>query len=160
MFEQLQPVLREFVVTLATGLLAVLSAFLVALAKKGFDWISQKIDAMKSQSLREDARKATELLETVVTTTVTALQQSLGDDIKESLAKGDGKYTKEDLQNLKYEAIATIKHQLSESTTQILNGIYADLDSYICDLIEAAVHALKSKGSGTEPASTKKLLNE
>lgn len=158
MMDEIRPVLNDFVVTLLTGVLTLLGAFLVALAKKGFDWLNKKIESIQSQKLREDAAQATSMLQSVVTTTVEALQQSLGDDIRESIAKGDGKYTKEDLKALKNEALESVKHQLSAAATQILESVYTDLDSYICDLIEAAV--LKLKSATYKSQSSKKLLNE
>lgn len=161
MFESLQPVVHEFIVTLVTGLLAILSGFLIALAKKGFNWITAKIDSIKDEKVKSDIKNATETLETIVSTTVVALQQSIGDDIRESLAAGDGKFTKEDLLNLKDQAVETVKHQLTESTTKILEGVYSDLDGFIRDLIEASVRSLKTDSqSVVSHGSTKTLLNE
>lgn len=161
MLESLQPVIQDFVVTVVTGLLAILSGFLIALAKKGFNWIGAKIDSIKDAKVKSDIKNAVETLETITHTTVVALQQSIGDDIKASIASGDGKFTKEDLLNLKDQAVETIKHQLTESTTEILKGVYSDLDGFISDLIEAAVRSLKSESSPVAISeSTKTLLNE
>lgn len=161
MLESLQPVIQDFVVTVVTGLLAILSGFLIALAKKGFNWIGAKIDSIKDAKVKSDIKNAVETLETITHTTVVALQQSIGDDIKASIAAGDGKFTKEDLLNLKDQAVETIKHQLTESTTEILKGVYSDLDGFIRDLIEAAVRSLKSESSPVAISeSTKTLLNE
>lgn len=161
MLESLQPVIQDFVVTVVTGLLAILSGFLIALAKKGFNWIGAKIDSIKDAKVKSDIKNAVETLETITHTTVVALQQSIGDDIKASIAAGDGKFTKEDLLNLKDQAVETIKHQLTESTTEILKGVYSDLDGFIRDLIEAAVRSLKSESSSVAISeSTKTLLNE
>lgn len=161
MLESLQPVIQDFVVTVVTGLLAILSGFLIALAKKGFNWIGAKIDSIKDDKVKSDIKNAVETLETITHTTVVALQQSIGDDIKASIAAGDGKFTKEDLLNLKNQAVETIKHQLTDSMTEILKGVYSDLDGFICDLIEASVRSLKSESSSVAISeSAKTLLNE
>lgn len=156
MFEQLQPVVNDFIVVVITGLLSVLSGFLIALAKKGFNWVSEKIDTLQNEKLRSDADQALKNLETLVTTTVTALQQSIGDDIKTSLSKNDGIYTKEDLLALKNQAIETIKHQLTDSSKEILSQTYSDLDTFIEDLVEVAVRSLKT--TNTEEVNKKTKL--
>lgn len=156
MFEQLQPAVNDFIVVVITGLLSVLSGFLIALAKKGFNWVSEKIDTLQNEKLRSDADQALKNLETLVTTTVTALQQSIGDDIKTSLSKNDGIYTKEDLLALKNQAIETIKHQLTDSSKEVLSQTYSDLDTFIEDLVEVAVRSLKT--TNTEDVNKKTKL--
>lgn len=166
MLDSLQPVVQDFLVTLCTGVLAVLSGFLIALAKKGVDWVNEKIQSIQDDKIRQDVENAVAKLDTIVTTTVTALQQSLGDDIKNSIVNNDGKYTKEDLLALKDQAFLTIKNQLTVSTTELLNSTYEDLDSLINNMIEAAVRNIKLEStpltellvSGEE--STTKVLNE
>lgn len=162
MFESLRPVVQDFILTLVTGLLAVLSGFLIALAKKGFNWLTVKIESVKDAKVKSDIKDATETLETIVITTVSALQQSLGDDIRESIAAGDGRFSKEDLLNLKDQAVQTVKHQLTAATTEILEKVYSDLDQFIGDLIEAAVRSVKSEKQlhETTSSTTKTLLNE
>lgn len=171
MYEQLQPVLQDFVVTVLTGVLAVASGFLVALAKKGIDWVSAKIETVKSDKLREDTLDAVDKLESIVMTTVISLQQTLGDDIKESLTQGDGKYSKSDLLALKDKAVSSVENQLSASTVELLNTLYPDLRKMISDLIESTVRSLKfSERQGValplletcdeENSTSKKLLNE
>lgn len=162
MFESLRPVVQDFILTLVTGLLAVLSGFLIALAKKGFNWLTVKIESVKDAKVKSDIKDATETLETIVITTVSALQQSLGDDIRESIAAGDGRFSKEDLLNLKDQAVQTVKHQLTAATTEILEKVYSDLDQFIGDLIEAAVRSVKSEKQlhKTTSSTTKTLLNE
>ena len=144
MWESIQPYVQDFLVTVLTGILAATSAFLIALAKKGFDWLSAKIESIRDQNSRDNLQQAIDNLENVVTTTVSALNQTLGDDIRESIEAGDGKYTSEDLHKLKDAALETIKAQLSESTKELLRTVYPLLDDYISDLIEATVKQLKS----------------
>lgn len=169
MYEQIQPILQDFTVTLITGVLAVLSGFLIALAKKGVDWVSAKIDAVKDENIRERALDAVDKLETVVNTTVISLQQTLGDDIKTSILNNDGKYTREDLLALKDKAVSDIEHQLTSSTVELLGTIYPDVHKMIEDLVEMSVRNLKfltdttivsEVCTTTEESSTKKMLNE
>lgn len=144
MFETLQPAVNDFIVVVVTGVLSVLAGFLIALVKKGFNWLTEKINLLQDEKLKSDASSAVATLETIVMTTVTSLQQTLGDDIRKSLAENDGKYTKEDLLALKNQAIETVKHQLTDSTTELLNQIYSDLDTFIGDLVEVSVRSLKT----------------
>ena len=166
MWEEMQPIVKDFIMTACTGILAVLSGFLIALAKKGVEWVTEKIQSIKDEKLRKDVESAVAKLESVVLTTVTSLQQTLGDDIKESLEKGDGVFTKDDLIALKDQAVETVKHQLTQSTTELLSTAYEDLDTLIKDLIEAAVREVKMKDKLTASQKacledpSRKLLNE
>lgn len=169
MYEQIQPILQDFMITLITGVLAILSGFLVALAKKGVNWVSAKIDAVKDENIRERALDAVDKLETIVNTTVISLQQTLGDDIKTSILNNDGKYTREDLLALKDKAVSDVEHQLTSSTVELLGTIYPDVHKMIEDLVEMSVRNLKfltdtivvsEVCTTTEESSAKKMLNE
>lgn len=163
MLEQLQPIFRDFFVTLCAGVLAVLSGFLISLAKKGVEWVTEKVQSIKDEKVRKDVNEAVNRLQSIVVTTVTSLQQTLGDDIRKSLANGDGKYTKEDLTSLKDAAFETIKHQLTASTNELLTSAYENFDDFLVDLIEASLRQIKLQEKSTssvECSSSKKLLNE
>lgn len=155
MLETLQPVVQDFVSTVATGLLAILSGFLIAAAKQGFNFLIAKTQSVKDEKLRNDVTDAMSKLSSIVITTVTSLQQTLGDDIKESILNDDGVYTKEDLYALKDQAFETIKHQLTSSTLQVLGVAYEDVDDIIKDMIETAVRNLKT----TEVLTTGEVLS-
>lgn len=143
MWNEVQPVLQQFLVAVLTGILGVASAFLIAVAKKGFDWLSVKIDSIKQDDTRKLLDEANQAVSTIVQNTVEALNQTLGDDIRASLAAGDGKYSKEDLLNLKVTALNTINKQLTQTYRDILETTYPALDEYISDLVETAVRLCK-----------------
>lgn len=143
MWNEVQPVLQQFLVAVLTGILGVASAFLIAVAKKGFDWLSAKIDSIKQDDTRKLLAEANNALSTIVYNTVEALNQTLGDDIRASLAAGDGKYSKEDLLNLKATALNTINKQLTQTYRDVLETAYPALDAYISDLVETAVRLYK-----------------
>lgn len=147
MFSEIQPALQDFTVTVVTGVLAVLGGFLVALAKKGFNWVSSKIDLISDEKAQNALNNALSNLENIVVTTVTSLQQTLGDTIKESLKTGEGEYTQEDLMELKSIAIERVKAQLTESAKTALSTAYNDLESFISEMIEKAVRDLKNSES-------------
>lgn len=144
MWSEVQPVLQEFLIAVLTGVLGVASAFLIALAKKGFDWISAKIRSIQQDDTRKRMEEANSYLIQLVNNTVRALNQTIGDDIRESITNGDGKYTKDDLLQLKCKAIDTIQAQLNEPYRAALETIYVQLDDYISDLIEAVVSCSKN----------------
>lgn len=145
MWETVSPVLQDFVVTLLGGVLALLSAFLIAIAKKGFDWLQAKIENTKNEETRAAIKMAVENLEKTVCNVVVSLQQTLGDLIKDSIENNTGEYTKEDLLALKEEAYKKVTAQLSEATLTILNQAYDDLADHIYDLIEQNVRLLKEQ---------------
>ena len=143
MWQDIEPVLKNFLLALMGGLLSLLSAFLIAVAKKFFDWLSAKIDNIKEITMQNKLKSATNYLKNLVEVTVTSLQQTLGDNIRESIAKADGNYTREDLLALKDTALATIKSQIKTSVLDVLTTSYENLDSLIGDMIETQVHQLK-----------------
>lgn len=149
MFENFREVFQTFLVTLLSGLLTVLAGFLIALAKKGFEWLGAKIASVKSETARTELNKATTILQDVVVNTVTSLQQTLGDEIKRSLEEGDGKYTREDLLGLKDEAFNIVVGQLNEGVIKILEETFDDVDQIVSDMIETQVRALKEKAVET-----------
>ena len=142
-WEEIRPVVMNFLVVLLGGLLSLLSAFLIAVAKKFFDWLGAKIDNIKEITMQNRLKSATNYLKNLVEVTVTSLQQTLGDNIRESIAKADGNYTREDLLALKDAALATIKSQLKNSVVEILTASYENIDDLIADMIETQVHQLK-----------------
>lgn len=145
MSEQVMPAVQDFLMSILTGVLALASAFIIALAKKGFDWITAKIDTVKNEDARVTLSAAVSNLETIVKTTVTSLQQTLGDEIKKSIENQDGMYTREDLLNLGNTAFEIVKSQLTDSAKEVLSSAYNDLDSFIKGLIETSVRNLKNE---------------
>lgn len=152
------PALQDFLYTLITGVLGVLSAFLIALAKKAFDWVSEKINALKDERAQKAFAQALENLRILVDATVTSLQQTIGDEIKKSIEAADGKYTYEDLLALKDKALFSVKAQLTDSAKKALSSVYSDLDSFIIDLIETRVREMKSEFLPKVAASSRVLL--
>ena len=143
MWEEIRPVVMNFLVVLLGGLLSLLSAFLIAVAKKFFDWLGAKIENVKEITMQNRLKSATKYLQNLVEVTVTSLQQTLGDDIRESLKEKDSLYTREDLLALKDKALFTIKSQLKESAVAVLTTAYENIDDLISDMIEMQVHNLK-----------------
>lgn len=139
------PALQDFLYTLVTGVLGVLSAFLIALAKRGFDWLSEKIGDLKDERAQKALNNALTHLHEIVYTTVVSLQQTIGDEIKASIAANDGKYTVEDLHALKDKALVSVKAQLTDAMKEALSTAYSDLDSFIIDLIETKVREMKNE---------------
>ncbi len=140
---ELSQAAQNFIIMLVTGVLGVLSAFLIALVKKGFDWLAAKIALVKNEKAQKELQEAMVILENSVTTTVTALQQLVGDDIKESIEKNDGKYTREDLLALKDKALELIKAQISQAMQELLSKAYGDFTTLASNMIETQVHNLK-----------------
>ena len=163
MLESLQPVVQDFLVTLLTGVLTVLSGFILAGIKKLFDLVTAKISSIEDERVQKKTKEAVDNLEKIVNTTVVSLQQTLGDNIKKSIAAGDGIYTKEDLYNLKDVAFKTVKSQLTSSTIDLLSQAYEDVEDLIGMLIETAVYSLPrtlTPAIELTSESTKKTLVE
>lgn len=135
---------QDFMSTLVTGILALLGAFLIALAKRGFDWLTEKIDDLKDEHAQKTLNNALNHLYEIVSTTVVSLQQTIGDEIKASILASDGKYTQEDLYALRDKAFASVNAQLTSAMKEALSTAYSDLDSFIIDLIETKVREMKN----------------
>lgn len=154
--ETITPIVQDFVVTLVTALLGILSGYLIALAKRGFDWVSEKIVNLKDDRASKVLINAIDNLHEIVDTTVCSIQQSLAKEIRDSIAAGDGKYTREDLVALADKAYSSVMLQLTSASKEALTTAYADLESYVRDLIEAKV--LELKGEILPAVSTSKVL--
>ncbi len=140
---QFQEIFKDFVGVLLTGILGALGVFLIALVKKGFNWLSAKIGLIEDETARQNLYRLNSLLESTVCNVVTSLQQTLADEIKQSIANGDGKYTRDDLLNLKDKAIEQIVGQISEADWEALSEIHTNLIEHVKDLIEVQVYSLK-----------------
>ena len=162
MNDVLAPAVQQFLTVLLTGVLTVAAAFIIALVKKGFDWLSEKTKLVADERSQQAVNHALQSLCDITETTVVSLNQTLGDAIRESISKGDGKYTKEDLYALKTKAVESIKNQLTESAAEALMTTYGDLDDYINNLVEQILRGVKSADLQTalKTDATRKLLNE
>ena len=138
---------NTFVEMTVSGLLTVLSGFLIALAKELFSFLKSKVQKNKSEILKNTLSNALDILQSTVETTVVSLQQTIGDDIKESLRNKDGKYTREDLLALKDKAFQIIVDQVDVAILDTVNTVYDDLEGYINNLIEVSVRKLKESSN-------------
>lgn len=142
---QFQEIFKDFIGVLLTGILGALGVFLIALVKKGFNWLSAKIGLIEDETVRKNVEDLNRLLEDIVCRVVTSLQQTLGDEIKESIASGDGKYTRDDLLKLKDKALEQVTAQITAEDWEALSEIYNDLVGHVSDLIEVNVYQLKNE---------------
>ena len=145
-----QTVFNDFLTTLLVGILGIVAAFLIKLAGKGFEWLAAKLQLVKNETARKELQAALNILQSSVTTTVTMLQQTIADDIRESLQNGDGKYTRDDLLRLKDQAINIVLSQTEDSVLEIIGTVYSDLTGLVGDMVETQVYNLKS-GIETPP---------
>lgn len=76
-------------------------------------------------------------LEKIVFSTVTALSQTLVDDLKGSRA--NGKLTTEEADLIKNKAISSVHKQLSSKDREILSGYFGSLEELIDNIIEQKV---------------------
>lgn len=144
---ELKPIFENFIGVLLTGILSVLGVFLIALVKKGFNWLSAKIGLIQQEQVRQDLSDLNKLLEDTVCQVVTSLQQTLGDEIKQSIKDNDGKYTREDLLKLKDKALEQVMNQITDRDWGKLSEIYDNLIGHVSDLIEVNVYQLKNNTS-------------
>lgn len=141
---QFQEIFKDFIGVLLTGILGALGVFLIALVKKGFNWLSAKIGLIEDETVRKNVEDLNRLLESIVCRVVTSLQQTLGDEIKQSIKDNDGKYTREDLLELKDKALEQVMAQITTEDWEALSDIYDDLVGHVCDLVEVNVYQLKN----------------
>lgn len=138
-----QTIFNNFLATVLTALLGLVAAFLIRLATKGFEWISEKILAVKSETARKELQSAMNILQTSVVNTVTMLQQTAADDIRKALLNGDSKYTRDDLLKLRDRAINIVLSQVEDTTLEIIGNVYGDTTALIGDMVETQVYNLK-----------------
>lgn len=138
-----QEIFQGVLNTIVTGALTALAAFLIALIKKGFNWLNSKVDSIESGVARDNVGQAMEVLQEVVTNVVTSLQQTTGDDIKKSIENGDGQFTKEDLLNLKQIAVNQVFSLLNSDVLKPLESVYDNLTEAVEAMVETQVRKLK-----------------
>lgn len=107
--------------------------------------LSQKAK-IKNEATKDEKQKvlidnAIDRLDTLVSKSVIATNETLGKAIREGLS--DGKTSKEELLALKDIVIKDVNSQLSQEVKDILSNQIDDLNSYISNSIEITLKGLK-----------------
>lgn len=131
---------NQFWTALLNALLPVLFAGLGLLCKVGFSFLKEKTNQVKNVQLRDGLMTAQEEAYSLVTTIVSAMNQTVVESLK---TQNGGKLSAADAIRVKNEAVSKIKNILSDETKKILSE-RSDITEYIGNLIEAIIHQQKS----------------
>lgn len=125
-----------------SGLFAVLCGFAVSVIRCLKSYIDTKT-AENTEKLRNtNIQNAVRTAESCVTTVVLKMAQTVVDDLKENAA--DGKLTKEEMSEIKANALSEIKELLGDDVIASLQSVYTDVGKWLDDKLEASVKALKT----------------
>lgn len=110
------------------------TAVIIPLVKAAFTWL-------KSKTENEALKAAIDEAQTVASTIVTSLQQTVVDGLKAKSA--DGKLTAEDAASVAEMAAQQFFNDISDKSLDLLEGHIPDIEAYIKRVIESQLLKLK-----------------
>jgi len=120
--------------TVATAAGAVLAAFLSAWIRQGAAYLAAKIERIHSAALREALLSADAEAEQLALAFVTALNQTVVNDLK-----AKGAFTPEAAQAVRAQALAMLQTALSPRARETLRSARGDPDALLGAYVERAV---------------------
>lgn len=141
--EELQVLLVNTLIGVATGLILLGGAYLNKFLKKALDKVNAETNKIDNENQKEFINRAIENLNGLVTRTVLATQTTLVEGLKK--ASEDGKLSKEDAEVVKNSVFELVKGQLSDDAKIVLGIQISDLDKYIDTEIEVALAKVRGQ---------------
>lgn len=136
MWSAIQAELLNLLVTVVVGLLGLLGVYIL-------NYINQLKNNLKQKAKNDLVDVALDRLEYLVGTTVTALEQSIAEDLR-AMVK-DGKADRKELLAVGVQAFEAVKDGLQDSTKEVLRDTFTDLDTLIMRKIDDALYTLKQQ---------------
>lgn len=136
----------ELLVTIVIALLGLAGAYITV-------YISKLTKNLQEKTKAEVLNNALERLENLAVTTVTAIEQTLAEELREAVK--DGKVDRSELEQLGTVAFQRVKTELGDSTIEALEGTFGDINTLIRDKIEEAVWNLKQEKEITNSVFSK-----
>ena len=144
--------MREIVMDVLSGIaVALLITALYTVIGEVQAFLKIQIDKLKSNKtfednliLQESFRFAERFLDSLVRSSVAAMEQTKAKDLREKVRKG--MESKEALKALALEVRDSVKAALTPAATAELSKFITDLDAYIDTKIESSVRDLKKEG--------------
>lgn len=136
MWSAIQAELLNLLVTVVVGLLGLLGVYIL-------NYINQLKNNLKQKAKNDLVDVALDRLEYLVGTTVTALEQSIAEDLR-AMVK-EGKADRKELLAVGVQAFEAVKDGLQDSTKEVLRDTFTDLDTLIMRKVDDALYTLKQQ---------------
>lgn len=136
MWSAIQAELLNLLVTVVVGLLGLLGVYIL-------NYTNQLKNNLQQKAKNDLVDVALGRLEYLVGTTVTALEQSIAEDLR-AMVK-DGKADRKELLAVGVQAFEAVKDGLQDSTKEVLRDTFTDLDTLIMRKVDDALYTLKQQ---------------
>lgn len=136
-------VLNEFIVSLAVGLVTLLSSYIIYYIRKATLKIVVETEKLDNEEQRILVQTAVERLEDVTTKTVWSIEQRTAKELRENVKIG--KTSREELKQLSEVAYQDILDQMKPEYIQVLEETLVDMEGYIKNTIEAKLLEMKEE---------------
>lgn len=136
MWSAIQAELLNLLVTVVVGLLGLLGVYIL-------NYTNQLKNNLQQKAKNDLVDVALDRLEYLVGTTVTALEQSIAEDLR-AMVK-EGKADRKELLAVGVQAFEAVKDGLQDSTKEVLRDTFTDLDTLIMRKVDDALYTLKQQ---------------
>jgi|UPI0006B42A58 hypothetical protein len=136
-------VLNEFIVSLAVGLVTLLSSYIIYYIRKATLKIIVETEKLDNEEQRILVQTAVERLEDVTTKTVWSIEQRTAKELRENVKTG--KTSRKELKQLSEVAYQDILDQMKPEYIQVLEETLVDMEGYIKNTIEAKLLEMKEE---------------
>ena len=136
-------VLNEFIVSLAVGLVTLLSSYIIYYIRKATLKIIVETEKLDNEEQRILVQTAVERLEDVTTKTVWSIEQRTAKELRENVKTG--KTSRKELKQLSEVAYKDILDQMKPEYIQVLEETLVDMEGYIKNTIEAKLLEMKEE---------------
>lgn len=140
--EVIQTMASEILVNLALGVITLLGAYGMFYISKAAGKIRAQTQQMEDDRQRQILIDALDDVETLAVTTVGAIEQTAAKSIREAVKSGIK--DREELVALGEKAFCEIKAAIAPEAQRVITENLGSFDSYLTNLIEAQVLALKA----------------
>lgn len=144
--QEIQTVLNESLMTLATGVISLLSAYGVYYLRKASDKVREQAAQIKDERLRRQLDNAIHDVGILLNTTVGAIEQTTAKKLREAVK--DGKVDRAELEALSKQAFAEIKAKVKPEAQKVIKENLGSFDEYLSNMIEFKVLELKALTNG------------
>lgn len=137
----IQTAAREFLISLALGLLALAGAYATFYLNRAAQKLKAQTQTIQDEGARMLLLQALEDVRQLAQTTVTALEQTTAQALRELIANGGA--THDELVALGDKAFYELKERIAPETQRLITKNMGSFDAYLKDLIESEVYRLK-----------------
>lgn len=143
--DQVVTLLQQSLITIALAVITAGCTIAVSYINKLKSKAEIQINEMSDEATRKLTQDALDKLSNLCETVVKSLEQEVASEIRKKLESGDSSVSRDDLTILKDIAVNTVKSQITDELSKILESTIADVDTYINDKISACLLDMKTK---------------